>query len=65
MSELNFTGEYVDKISVNMTGRSFQVFGSDGSCQTVICDDTDQFMAVLKVVRKAEDIDEQVEVVYN
>ena len=34
MSELNFTGEYVDKITVNMPGRSFQVFGSDGSCQT-------------------------------
>ena len=64
MSELNFTGEYVDKITVNMPGRSFQVFGSDGSCQNVVCDDTDQFMAVFKVTKKASEIDDQLKIVY-
>jgi hypothetical protein len=47
-----------------MEGRTFEIYGSDGSCQKVTCEDTDQFMAVFKVTRKASEIDDQVKIVY-
>ena len=48
MANLDLSGEYVDEIRINMEGRSFEIYGSDGSCQKVTCEDTDQFMAVFE-----------------
>ena len=64
MANLDLSGEYVDEIRINMEGRSFEIYGSDGSCQKVVCEDVDQFMAVYKVTRKASEIDDQLKVVY-
>lgn len=64
MSNLDLPNEFVDEIRINMEGRTFEIYGSDGSCQTVKCEDTEQFMAVFKVTRKASEIDEQLKIVY-
>tara|TARA_Y100001970_G_scaffold22405_1_gene25956 strand:+ start:8550 stop:8747 length:198 start_codon:yes stop_codon:yes gene_type:complete len=64
MANLGFSGEFVDEIRINMEGRTFEVYGSDGSCQKVTCEDTDQFMAVFKVTKKASEIDDQLKIVY-
>ncbi len=64
MANLDFSAEFVDEIRINMESRTFEIYGSDGSCQQVTCDDTDQFMAVFKVTRKASEIDDQLKIVY-
>ena len=64
MGNLDYSGEYVDEVRINMEARTFEIYGSDGSCQKVTCEDVDQFMAVFKVTRKASEIDDQVKIVY-
>ena len=54
MANLDFSAEFVDEIRINMESRTFEIYGSDGSCQQVTCDDTDQFMADLKRLSNIE-----------
>ena len=56
--------EFVDEIRVTLAARKFEIYGSNGSCQTVVCDSADEFMSVLQVVRSAEGIDEELDIVY-
>ena len=56
--------EFVDEIRVTLASRKFDIFGSNGSRQTVTCDSADEFMSVLQVVRSAEGIDEELDIVY-
>ena len=56
--------EFVDEVRVNLAARKFDIFGSNGSRQTVVCDSADEFMSVLQVVRSAEGIDEELDIVY-
>jgi len=56
--------EFVDEIRVSLAARKFEIFGSHGSCQTVVCDSADEFMSVLQVVRSADGIDEELDIVY-
>ena len=56
--------EFVDEVRVNLAARKFDIFGSNGSCQTVVCDSADEFMSVLQVVRGADGIDEELDIVY-
>ena len=56
--------EFVDEVRVNLAARKFEIYGSHGSCQTVVCDTPDEFMSVLQVVRSAEGIDEELDIVY-
>ena len=56
--------EFVDEIRVTLSARKFEIYGSHGSCQTVVCDRPDEFMSVLQVVRSADGIDEELDIVY-
>ena len=56
--------EFVDEIRVILASRKFEIYGSHGSCQTVVCDSADEFMSVLQVVRGADGIDEELDIVY-
>jgi len=59
-----FQDEYVDRVEISLTKRIFKIFGSDGNIQELTCDSTDQFMRVLEVSKKAEEIDSEIKVVY-
>ena len=63
MAHLNLE-EFVDEIRVNLAARKFEIFGSQGNYQCVECDTPDQFMSVLQVVRSADGIDEELDIVY-
>ena len=64
MGNLDFSDEYIDEVRINVEGRSFEIYGSDGSHQKVVCEDVNQFMAVFKVTKKASEIDYQLKIVY-
>jgi hypothetical protein len=59
-----FQDEYVDRVEISLTKRLFKIFGSDGHIQELACDSADQFMRVLEVSKKAEEIDSEIKVVY-
>ena len=59
-----FQDEYVDRVEISLTKRIFKIFGSDGNIQELTCDSTDQFMRVLEVSKKAEEIDNEIKVIY-
>ena len=44
-----FQDEYVDRLEISVTSRTFKVFGSDGGQQELNCETTDEFMRVLEV----------------
>ena len=46
-----FSDEYVDKVTASVEGRSFRLYGSDGSEQEMICDTVDQFTAVFEMIK--------------
>tara|TARA_B100000424_G_C22880236_1_gene468522 strand:- start:773 stop:973 length:201 start_codon:yes stop_codon:yes gene_type:complete len=56
--------EFVDEVRVNLAARKFEIFGSHGNYQCVQCDTTDEFMSVLQVVRSADGIDEELDILY-
>tara|TARA_B100001113_G_scaffold346141_1_gene336637 strand:+ start:112 stop:342 length:231 start_codon:yes stop_codon:yes gene_type:complete len=43
--------EYLTKCVVDPVTKTFYLYSSEGDTKTVVCDDTEQFMGVLKVVR--------------
>ena len=45
--------ETLDKITVDIPKRRFTLLSSDGNVKTLDCDDGDQFMRVLDVVRNS------------
>ena len=47
--------EFVDLVEVNVAARSFCLFGSNGSSKIIDKLTVNQFMAVLEVIRAAED----------
>ena len=59
-----FQDEYVDRVEISLTKKLFKIFGSDGHIQELSCDTTDEFMKILKVSKKAEEIDSEIEIVY-
>ena len=59
-----FQDEYVDRVEISLTKKLFKIFGSDGNIQELSCDTTDEFMNILKVSKKAEEIDSEIEIVY-
>jgi len=56
--------EFVDEVRVSLAARKFEIFGSRGNYQCVECDTIDEFMSVLQVVRSADGIDEELDIVY-
>tara|TARA_B100001113_G_scaffold88030_1_gene70351 strand:+ start:77 stop:277 length:201 start_codon:yes stop_codon:yes gene_type:complete len=59
-----FEDEYVDKLEISVTSRTFKVYGSDGGIQELNCETPDEFMRVLEVSKMASSIDKEIEVVY-
>ena len=59
-----FQDEYVDRLEISVTSRTFKVYGSDGGQQELNCETTDEFMRVLEVAKMASNIDKEIEVVY-
>ena len=45
--------ETLDKITVDIPKKRFTLLSSDGNVKTLDCDDGDQFMRVLDVVRNS------------
>ena len=45
--------ETLDKITVDIPKRRFTLLGSDGNVKTLDCEDGDQFMRVLDIVRNS------------
>ena len=45
--------ETLDKITVDIPKRRFTLLSSDGNVRSIDCDDGDQFMRILDVVRGA------------
>ena len=56
--------EFVDDIRVNLTSRKFEIFGSLGNYQCIDCKTTNEFMSVLELVRTADGIDEELDIIY-
>ena len=44
--------EFLSKCVVDPTKRTFYLYSNEGDTKVVDCDDTEQFMNVLEVVRK-------------
>ena len=59
-----FTDQYVDRLEICMSGRYFRIFGSEAEIKKIECDSVDQFMRVLEVAKIAEEIDNEIKVVY-
>tara|TARA_R100001460_G_C3444818_1_gene163901 strand:- start:64 stop:249 length:186 start_codon:yes stop_codon:yes gene_type:complete len=59
-----FTDQYVDRLEISLSGRWFRIYGSDADIKKIECDDVDQFMRVLEVAKVAEEIDDEIKVVY-
>ncbi len=59
-----FTDQYVDRLEICMSGRYFRIFGSEAEIKKIECDSVDQFMRVLEVAKLAEEIDNEIKVVY-
>ena len=43
--------EYLTRCVVDPTKKTFYLYSSEGDTKSVVCDDTEQFMNVLKLVR--------------
>ena len=59
-----FTDQYVDRLEISLSGRWFRIYGSDADIKKIECDSVDQFMRVLEVAKVAEEIDDEIKVVY-
>jgi|TARA_S200000501_G_scaffold359729_1_gene386014 hypothetical protein len=42
----------LDKVTVDIPKRRFTLLGSDGQLKTIDCDDGDQFMRILELIRE-------------
>ncbi len=45
--------EYLDKVTVDIPARRFTLLSSDGNVKTIECNDGDEFIRVLDVVRES------------
>ena len=52
MDFYNDQGEVLDKITVDIPKRRITLLGSDGNIRTIDCDDGDQFISILDIVRE-------------
>ena len=52
MDFYNDQDEVLDKITVDIPKRRFTLLGSDGNTRTIDCDDGDQFINILDIVRE-------------
>ena len=59
-----FTDQYVDRLEISLSGRWFRIYGSEAEIKKIECDSVDQFMRVLEVAKVAEEIDDEIKVVY-
>tara|TARA_Y100000592_G_scaffold49248_1_gene77965 strand:- start:319 stop:504 length:186 start_codon:yes stop_codon:yes gene_type:complete len=59
-----FTDQYVDRLEICLSGKWFRIYGSEADIKKIECDDVDQFMRVLEVAKVAEEIDDEIKVVY-
>ena len=53
--------ETVSLIEIDVLNRTFCMYGDMGACEEILCDTPDQFINLLKLVRKNKD---NTEVVY-
>ena len=63
-SNTMFTDQYVDRLEISLSGRWFRIYGSEADIKKIECDSVDQFMRVLEVAKVAEEIDDEIKVVY-
>ena len=51
---MNFEADdaVLDKITVDIPRRRFTLLGSDGQLKTIDCDNGDQFMRILELIRE-------------
>ena len=59
-----FTEQYVDRLEICLSGKWFRIYGSDADIKKIECDSVDEFMRVLEVAKVAEEIDDEIKVVY-
>ena len=59
-----FTDQYVDRLEICISGKWFRLYGSEAEIKKIECDSVDQFMRVLEVAKLAEEIDNEIKVVY-
>lgn len=50
--DLQLTDEYIENVKINISNRTFYLYGTDGSYEEVNCETSDQFMNVLEFIRK-------------
>ena len=51
--DLRLEDEYIDRLGVNVANRTFYLYGSDGSNETIECETVDQFMGVLDFAKQS------------
>ena len=56
--------QFVDRLEISMSRRSFKIFGSNCEIREVFCDTPDQFISMLGVTKAAAEIDKEIKVVY-
>lgn len=49
--KLPYADEYVDKITASVEGRTFCLYGSDGSQQELVCETPEQFTAMFEIIK--------------
>jgi len=45
--DLHLTDEYISTVKINISSRTFYLYGTDGSYEEVRCQTPDQFLSVL------------------
>ena len=56
--------QFVDRLEISMSKRSFKIFGSNCEIKEVFCETGDQFISMLGVTKAAAEIDKEIKVVY-
>jgi len=56
--------QFVDRLEISLSKRSFKIFGSNCEIREVFCDNGDQFISMLGVTKAAAEIDKVIKVVY-
>jgi len=54
------TEEYVTHCAIDIASRRFTLMSSEGAIKSLDCEDADQFLRVLEVVRGSLDVDQVV-----
>ena len=56
--------QFVDRLEISMSKRSFKIFGSNCEIKEIFCDNGDEFINLLSVTKTAAKIDKEIKVVY-